>query len=112
MTVLGAFGGRLDHEFSHYHVLYKYAHLDIVLLSPKRAAFLLAAGRHAVRGRHLGPNCGVVPLGEPARCVTTRGLKWDLDGREMSIMVGGWVWWEGGEARVCGGGGGRGDGHM
>lgn len=35
VVVLGAFGGRIDHEFSHYHVLYKYPTLSIVLISHK-----------------------------------------------------------------------------
>ena len=34
VVVLGAFGGRLDHEFSHYHVLFKFSRLRLLLLAP------------------------------------------------------------------------------
>ncbi|KAJ1495364.1 thiamine pyrophosphokinase [Baffinella frigidus] len=30
VVVLGAFGGRLDHEFSHYNVLFKYPDIDLI----------------------------------------------------------------------------------
>lgn len=65
--MLGAFGGRIDHEFSHYHILYKYPSLNIVLISHKRVAFLLEEGGHVIHDTHMGPMCGLVPLGHPSR---------------------------------------------
>jgi len=85
VIVMGAFGGRIDHEFSHYSVLYKYPETNIVLVSPKRAAMLLRAGSHAIHTNLLGPNCGLIPLGTPVRRVQTEGLKWDLHGQEMGM---------------------------
>eukprot|EP00288_Rhodomonas_lens_P020160 CAMPEP_0177690750 /NCGR_PEP_ID=MMETSP0484_2-20121128/935_1 /TAXON_ID=354590 /ORGANISM="Rhodomonas lens, Strain RHODO" /LENGTH=290 /DNA_ID=CAMNT_0019201319 /DNA_START=227 /DNA_END=1096 /DNA_ORIENTATION=- len=85
VIVLGAFGGRIDHEFSHYAVLYKYPQTDIVLVSHKRAAFLLRPGTHQIHTSLLGHNCGLIPLGEPVANVQTQGLKWDLQGQAMSM---------------------------
>ena len=66
MVVLGAFGGRLDHEFSHYHVLFKFSRLRLLLLAPGRAAFVLSPGRHVINTAALGRSCGLIPLAGPA----------------------------------------------
>ena len=80
VVVLGAFGGRLDHEFSHYHVLFKFSRLRLLLLAPGRAAFVLTPGRHVINTAALGRSCGLIPLAGPAERVWTEGLEWDLDG--------------------------------
>eukprot|EP00277_Geminigera_cryophila_P017218 CAMPEP_0179439846 /NCGR_PEP_ID=MMETSP0799-20121207/23462_1 /TAXON_ID=46947 /ORGANISM="Geminigera cryophila, Strain CCMP2564" /LENGTH=306 /DNA_ID=CAMNT_0021222637 /DNA_START=177 /DNA_END=1094 /DNA_ORIENTATION=+ len=86
VVVLGAFGGRLDHEFSHYHVLFKYGGIKLVLLTPGRAAFVLVQGRHVIQAKGLGRSCGLIPLAGPARRVWTTGLEWNLDGQEASAL--------------------------
>lgn len=87
VVVLGAFGGRLDHEFSHYHVLFKFSRIKLVLLSPGRAAFVLVPGRHAIDTKSLGRSCGLIPLAGPAKRVWTSGLEWDLDGADASSLT-------------------------
>mmetsp|Transcript_5011 Transcript_5011/g.11842 ORF Transcript_5011/g.11842 Transcript_5011/m.11842 type:complete len:290 (-) Transcript_5011:21-890(-) len=90
VIVLGAFGGRLDHEFSHYHVLYKYPDIKILLLSRNRSAFLLRTGTHNIRTECLGPTCGLIPLGAPCRKIETTGLKWDIHG-DSQLQIGSFV---------------------
>eukprot|EP00283_Hemiselmis_rufescens_P017368 CAMPEP_0173449796 /NCGR_PEP_ID=MMETSP1357-20121228/43430_1 /TAXON_ID=77926 /ORGANISM="Hemiselmis rufescens, Strain PCC563" /LENGTH=287 /DNA_ID=CAMNT_0014416411 /DNA_START=57 /DNA_END=920 /DNA_ORIENTATION=+ len=85
VIVIGAYGGRIDHEFSHYAILYKYPEANIVLLSQKRAAFLLKPGTHHLYDTHMGPMCGLVPLGSAVRNVETSGLEWNILGKEMSF---------------------------
>lgn len=87
VVVLGAFGGRLDHEFSHYHVLFKFSSIRLILLTPGRAAFVLVKGRHVIQTKALGRSCGLIPLAGPAERVWTRGLEWDLDGQSTSSLT-------------------------
>mmetsp|Transcript_26627 Transcript_26627/g.51921 ORF Transcript_26627/g.51921 Transcript_26627/m.51921 type:complete len:306 (+) Transcript_26627:246-1163(+) len=85
VVVLGAFGGRIDHEFSHYAILYKFPQANIVLLSHKRVAFLLKQGTHQIYDTHMGSMCGLVPIGSAVRNVETSGLEWEVKGKEMSF---------------------------
>lgn len=88
LLVVGALGGRIDHELGNFHVLYIFKDVEIVILSNHGEAFLLPAGyRHVIRPNRAweGPHCGVIPLGEPSKCTTTTGLRWNLDARPMSF---------------------------
>lgn len=72
LVVLGAMGGRLDHELAALSLLHAFPGVCITLLGCDSAATLLQPGRHRLR-LHApleGPVCGLVPLGAPAlrRC--------------------------------------------
>jgi len=86
VVVLGAFGGRLDHEFSHYHVLFKFSNMRLMLLAPGRAALVLVKGRHVIQTKALGRSCGLIPLAGPAQRVWTSGLEWNLDGLSAACL--------------------------
>jgi len=87
--VVGALGLRFDHAMASVHIVHKYAGAfrRLVLLGSESLAFLLPAGKHRI---HVdpsleGPVCGLLPLAGPCRSVTTRGLRWDLQGQEMAF---------------------------
>lgn len=88
ILVLGAVGGRLDHVFANFNVLYSFANIQIILLSDDSMAFLLAKDfAHEI---HIdpsieGPHCGLVPLGGPSFSTTTTGLKWNLNKSAMQF---------------------------
>ncbi len=65
VAVLGALGGRLDHQLSALSVLHAWPHARITLLGGASAAALLPPGRHRIRTAPPleGPVCGLVPLG-------------------------------------------------
>lgn len=87
--VVGALGLRFDHAMAGVHILHKYAGAfrRLVLLGPESLAFLLPPGRHRIRVDPSleGPVCGLLPLAGPCRAVTTRGLRWDLQGQGMAF---------------------------
>lgn len=92
LLVLGALGGRFDHEFANLNTLYMFRGVRIVLLSDESMLFLLPKGyKHEIRidSSIAGPHCGLVPLGRPSLSTTTRGLKWDLD--KTPLQFGGLV---------------------
>ena len=65
VAVLGALGGRLDHELAALSVLHAHPGCRITLLGAHAAATLLPPGRHTIRPAppQEGPVCGLVPLG-------------------------------------------------
>jgi thiamine pyrophosphokinase len=65
LAVLGALGGRLDHELAAMSLLHAYPRVCITLLGCDSAATLLQPGRHVIRPRPRleGPICGLVPVG-------------------------------------------------
>ncbi|KAH9327288.1 hypothetical protein KI387_007466, partial [Taxus chinensis] len=81
LIVVGALGGRFDHELGNINVLYTFSDLRIVLLSNESLLFLLPkTHRHEILVDHSveGPHCGLIPVGGPSQCTTTSGLQWDL----------------------------------
>ena len=81
VVVLGATGGRLDHELQNINTA-------LCQQTPSRRAHLLGshgwaaalpAGQHVidVDPAHEGPTCGLMPLDGPVRATTT-GLQWNL----------------------------------
>eukprot|EP00741_Cyanophora_paradoxa_P008263 tig00001278_g7993.t1 len=94
VVVLGALGGRIDHEMANMNMSYLMADTPtpLLFLSDECTATVLPAGAHRIRWhpRLEGPICGLIPLGREVRHVRTRGLKWDLDG-ERPLAFGGLV---------------------
>ena len=93
VLVLGALGGRFDHDMANINALYKWTkHFDsLTLLSNENMVQLLEPGRHVIiPDRNLeGPTCGLIPIGLPVDNITTNGLKWNLS--KQTLKFGGLV---------------------
>ena len=88
VLVTGALGGRLDHEMANLNSGFEFEgafRSSIAFLSPTSMACVLGPGKHTIQlgRRHHTGVCGVIPLGCPTECISTTGLKWDLDGDRM-----------------------------
>ncbi|XP_044972942.1 thiamine pyrophosphokinase 3 isoform X2 [Hordeum vulgare subsp. vulgare] len=88
ILVLGALGGRFDHEMGNINVLHLFPNIKIVLLSDDCLIFLLPRTHshniHIERSVE-GPHCGLIPIGTPSTSTTTTGLRWNLDNAHMSF---------------------------
>ncbi|CAO1947147.1 unnamed protein product [Urochloa humidicola] len=87
VLVLGALGGRFDHEMGNINVLYRFSSTKIVLLSDDCSIFLLPKTHtHEIHIEKSveGPHCGLIPIGGPSISTTTTGLRWNLDNTSMS----------------------------
>lgn len=109
VIVYGAFGGRFDQEMANFAGLYKWASKfdhQMYLYSDEACAFLIPSnticditlpfyGCASKKKRFNaeidpddntiifvgeGPTCGLIPLGCRCDSITTKGLKWDLNG--------------------------------
>lgn len=88
--VTGAFGGgRFDQDMATLHVMYsimnKFAR--VVLLCEGCLVEILHPGRHhllPVLGCE-GPTCGIIPLANTCRCITTSGLQWNLTEQPLAF---------------------------
>lgn len=86
VIVVGATGGRLDHELSNINTLLLYTDLRVVLVGESSLAVRVPAGRARIYPLRdvEGPACGLVPLPGPLRA-STSGLRWNLDDTEMKF---------------------------
>eukprot|EP00271_Cylindrocystis_brebissonii_P011571 TRINITY_DN29437_c0_g1_i1.p1 TRINITY_DN29437_c0_g1~~TRINITY_DN29437_c0_g1_i1.p1 ORF type:complete len:273 (+),score=38.49 TRINITY_DN29437_c0_g1_i1:180-998(+) len=91
VLIIGALGGRFDHEMANVSILHRFApQMDLVLLSDHCLVHLLQAGRaHVIRPNLAwqGPHCGLIPVGQPSEGTTTTGLRWNLDQLPMSFLT-------------------------
>eukprot|EP00249_Psilotum_nudum_P018125 c26648_g1_i1 orf=550-1419(+) len=88
ILVVGALGGRLDHELANINVLYTFSSMQIILLNDENLAFLLEKNCHheiIINPVTEGPHCGLIPVGGPSKSTTTTGLKWNLDNSIMQF---------------------------
>uniref|UniRef100_A0A0D6R2Q7 Thiamine pyrophosphokinase n=1 Tax=Araucaria cunninghamii TaxID=56994 RepID=A0A0D6R2Q7_ARACU len=88
VLVVGALGGRFDHELGNINVLYAFSAMRIVLLSNDSLLFLLPrthCHEILVNPSVEGPHCGLIPLGRPSQSTTTSGLQWDLNMTPMGF---------------------------
>lgn len=89
VLVVGALGGRFDHEAANINALWTFSNsMRIILLSEESSLSLLPTGY--VHEIHVdksfeGPHCGLVPIGAPSLSTTTTGLHWNLDQTPMSF---------------------------
>lgn len=83
IDVLGAFGGRWDQELSNVALLAlpELAGLRVRLLDVGQEAYL-ARGETPIAGA-VGETVSLLPVGGPARGITTRGLRYPLTGAEL-----------------------------
>eukprot|EP00116_Pleurobrachia_bachei_P008570 sb/3468832/ len=86
--VLGSHGGRLDQSLSILNTLYKHtksSETPLFLIAPDTLTFVLPPGRHKiyVNTGLEGSFCGLVPLGEPCRSISTTGLAYNLNKHKL-----------------------------
>ncbi|PKA58436.1 thiamine pyrophosphokinase [Apostasia shenzhenica] len=82
VLVVGALGGRFDHEIGNINVLYRFSNMHIILLSDDCLIYLLSKVCHHeihIQSEVEGPHCGLIPIGSPSASTTTTGLQWNLD---------------------------------
>lgn len=76
-------------------MLFKYANRfdRLLLLSEGNFAQLLPPGRHHITLHPSlegpGTHCGLIPIGNPCRSITTSGLRWDM--QQAHLAFGGMV---------------------
>lgn len=91
IVALNAFGGRLDQEFANINTLFTAQRFEgsipVYLLSSQSILCLLQKGCHILKvdSGFEGDHCGLVPIAGKCDCVSTTGLKWNLDKNPMSF---------------------------
>ncbi|XP_022088400.1 thiamin pyrophosphokinase 1-like isoform X2 [Acanthaster planci] len=90
VVVLGAMGERFDQTLASVNTLYEAninSELPVYLLADRSLACLLRPGKHVIEVNTglEGPWCGLIPIGNKCRQVTTTGLKWNLDHQPMQF---------------------------
>ncbi|XP_060597490.1 thiamin pyrophosphokinase 1-like [Ruditapes philippinarum] len=91
VIALSAFGGRLDQQFANINTLFTASQLagsvPVYLLSSQSMTCLLQKGCHRlkVNSGYEGDSCGLVPIAGKCNCISTTGLKWNLDKQAMSF---------------------------
>ncbi|KAK7284657.1 hypothetical protein RJT34_19407 [Clitoria ternatea] len=86
ILVVGALGGRFDHEIGNINVLCRFSNTRIILLSDDCLIHLLPKNQShkiIINSSVEGPHCGLIPIGMPSGSSTTTGLKWDLNDTAM-----------------------------
>jgi thiamine pyrophosphokinase len=95
ILVLGALGGRFDHEMGNINVLYRFSNTKIILLSDDCSIFLLPKTHtHEIHIEKSveGPHCGLIPIGGPSTSTTTTGLRWNLGKKASHLVILSLVW--------------------
>lgn len=85
--------GRFDHLLGNINTLYKSGkiipNVQIIQVASDSLTWLLKAGFHRIRIPNVllqGNNwCGLLPIGAPAKHISTTGLKWNLDNGFMQF---------------------------
>ncbi|XP_038058379.1 thiamin pyrophosphokinase 1-like [Patiria miniata] len=90
IVVLGAFGQRFDQTLANVNTLYEAnvnTKIPVYLLADRSLGCLLRPGKHVIEvNTGLEDSwCGLVPIGNKCRQVTTTGLKWNLDHQPMQF---------------------------
>ncbi|MDO4295358.1 MAG: thiamine diphosphokinase [bacterium] len=91
VLLLGATGGRLDHELSNIQLLNLYADasMKVEILDEKNRITLLAASteprRRFCKSEQYGHYISFVPLSEKVRGITLRGFQYPLTDRDITI---------------------------
>ncbi|KAK3736181.1 hypothetical protein QZH41_017003 [Actinostola sp. cb2023] len=89
----GMMGSRIDHFFGNFHTLYhatKMTDKDVFLIIDDSVNVILRPGKHTI---HVGTGlegdwCGIIPVGQPCKSITTTGLKWNLDHGTLDFQTG------------------------
>lgn len=75
IAIFGAMELRTDHAIANLHLMRRYA--DKVIIETERETLFMVSGHRSFRC-HPGQTVSLLPLGQPAKGVTTKGLKWEL----------------------------------
>lgn len=75
--LFGALGLRADHSLSNLYLLHRFSRKNIVIEKEEESIFLLE--KQQTVQCNPGQNISLIPLGCPAKKVTTQGLKWELN---------------------------------
>lgn len=88
-VVLGGYGGRMDQTLGNLNTLYSWSEGGhaIYWLETTNVVLSLGAGKHHINidASREGPKCGLIPIGKPVTCVSTGGLKWNLNAQELAF---------------------------
>ncbi|KZO97339.1 Thiamin pyrophosphokinase [Calocera viscosa TUFC12733] len=89
LVILGGLSGRLDqtiHTLSQIHKL-RHERPRTFVVTEDNVAWVLDTGEHRIKVDRslLGPTCGLLPVGVASAILTTKGLKWNLDGTESGF---------------------------
>lgn len=87
LLILGATGGRLDHELSNIHLLKLCLdhQVEAFLYDPWNKVYLVADAMEFRRDEMFGTYVSFIPLTERVRGITLRGFKYPLTGRDISM---------------------------
>ncbi len=85
ITVVGGVGGRLDHLLANALLLAseRYGRIPIRWLTGTETAAVADRNRPATVTGAVGDRVSLIPIGGPAREVTTTGLHWPLTGEDL-----------------------------
>jgi len=75
MTLFAASGDRLDHTLTNLYLLQRYP-LKLFMETEREVLFVISKSTYI--DCHEGQTLSLLPLGLPAKGVTTKGLKWEL----------------------------------
>lgn len=89
LTILGATGGRLDHELSNIHMLKLCLDNQVkaCICDPQNKVYLLKRGKTFHRQTLYGSYVSFIPLTEQVKGITLTGFKYPLNGRDISVGV-------------------------
>ena len=87
MEVLGAFGGRIDHELANIQLLYEYRKKGafISLIDPRNRISMAWSGRVFRKDSQFGKYISFLPLTTSVTGITLRGFKYPLENRDIEI---------------------------
>lgn len=87
LTILGATGGRLDHELSNIHMLKLCLdnQVEACICDPQNRVYLLNRGKTFERHALFGSYVSFIPLTEQVRGITLTGFKYPLTGKDISV---------------------------
>lgn len=86
ITILGAFGHRIDHFLTNIAVLARFAHLNIAMVSDDQIAFICPLNGISL-SLPKGSYISLFPIGESVGPVLTKGLKYPLQNEILSITT-------------------------
>lgn len=84
IRIIGGVGGRFDMVIANVYLLALPAlqHCDVALVAGQQSMTLLRPGTHSISG-NVGDTLSLIPIGGPVHGITTRNLKYPLQGETL-----------------------------